>query len=1402
MRSRTMLMLLLALAATLLLAAAARAGQPAAGRATSPRDTAGWFPFTVPWDDASATPLSAADLLVDYPGQDPATVIDVRGHVRAGPDGHFYFEHTGRRAKFWGVNLVFGAAFPPCPDAPPGPDEFPDVHVSDKLAAHLAKLGVNAVRFHHMDNDWSNPNATIFDYSFDDTQHFNAQSLARLDYLIYQLRRHGIYVDLNLHVSRQFHGGDGVRDADLFDPGNFNKNATLFDPVMIVLQKKYAHDLLTHVNPYTGLRNADDPAVLFTEITNEDSLFLGWAYDQLVYDPAVPGSLPLAYSEELDGKGINRLMNGGFEDDPADFTPWLTWVQAPAAASFALDGTTAAEGSRSLRGQVTAVDGVDWHVQLWQEELAVQAGQVYTVSFAARAARPTTVGLYVMNSRSPWNSYGLAQQVPLTTAWQWYTYTFTATVTDLGGARLSFDLGQTATTLWFDGLRFEERDRFRGWLGWLRDRHGSTAAIRAAWAPTQTVDTTNRLVNPSFEAGAAPWWWWNYTGTQATFSIDSTVAYSGTRSLKAQVSQVDGTWWHVQFGQGGLSIVEGQRYAVTFAARAVPNTTVGVAVMMDREPWDSYGLWGEAQLTSEWRTFTMTFTATASDDGGADLHFDLGSAAATLWFDAIAFRGYNPVGLAPGESLEAGNVARLRRSQADSYTPQRIADTLRFYYETERDYFVEMQRYVHEELGSQALNTGTASYVNNLADYWVMSEMDFADNHFYWDHPWWPDVPPWSPTGWVIRNEAWVNYPMEGLAGLAATAVEGRPFTVSEFNEIFPNRYAAEGPLLMAAFANHQDWDAVFLFDYADLAENLAADYGHLWFDLAGHPIKQTQMPVAARIFLQGQNRPATELVSVSLTADETLLSALSGWGGDAATFLAEARGLGPMTVWQHRLRVADFDTGRAASPKGGLGSAKPPCRRSPLGGGTGHENVTASFGPVSDRARPGMERGGSVSPSWPTGQGDRPQQGPIFRTEDDQVWTSDTGELTWDTSDPARGLVTVDAAQVQAAIGFTAGRTISLADVTLEFSPDAAAFNAVTLQSLEGLPISASSRLLLGVFTRMENTGMIWNADETSVDDNWGGPPTLVEPTTFTVTLTLDGGSVGRPATASALGPVSLARRPGRADRARATRRPATASALGPVSLARRPGRADRARDGVEGLTIWRLDATGAPVATLPYQLLDPTHARFVIDTAAQPGLVFLIQRPVTVYLPLVVGWNLISLPLVPPSTAVADVLAPIAGCYDVVYTYNAGDPSAGSGQALADPWKKYAPAAPPFVNDLASLDETMGFWVRLTAADTLVVTGLRPITTLIQLYSGGTSGGWNLIGYPSATARPVAEALASIAGQYSRVYGYDATDPTDPWKVYVPGAPPGSNDLLELVPGRGYWLYVTRASTLVIQE
>ncbi len=76
----------------------------------------------------------------------------------------------------------------------------------------------------------------------------------------------------------------------------------------------------------------------------------------------------------------------------------------------------------------------------------------------------------------------------------------------------------------------------------------------------------------------------------------------------------------------------------------------------------------------------------------------------------------------------------------------------------------------------------------------------------------------------------------------------------------------------------------------------------------------------------------------------------------------------------------------------------------------------------------------------------------------------------------------------------------------------------------------------------------------------------------------------------------------------------------------------------------------------------------------------------------------------------------------------------------------------------------------------------------------------GWNLFSYPLRQAQPVTTALVSISGYYTTVYGHQATDPADPWKVYDVTAPGYVNDLATLEFGQGYWISVSHAITAYI--
>ena len=180
-------------------------------------------------------------------------------HGFLGVNGRKFQFADGTEAKFWGTNFN-------------GAGCFPEHDYAKTVARRLAKIGINLVRFHQLDAQWHTPNifqATkgkrVTDATFDPT------CLDKLDYLIYCLKEEGIYVYLDMLTYRQFHSDEGVENAHILKVAA--KPYSVFSRKLIQLQKEYCTALWEHVNPYTGLRYADEPAIVLTEIINECDLF-------------------------------------------------------------------------------------------------------------------------------------------------------------------------------------------------------------------------------------------------------------------------------------------------------------------------------------------------------------------------------------------------------------------------------------------------------------------------------------------------------------------------------------------------------------------------------------------------------------------------------------------------------------------------------------------------------------------------------------------------------------------------------------------------------------------------------------------------------------------------------------------------------------------------------------------------------------------------------------------------------------------------------------------------------------------------------------------------------------------------------------------------------------------------
>ncbi len=176
-----------------------------------------------------------------------------QGFLFVGTDGHFYFE-DGTRTRFWGINVAKDAVFQPH-------------NVIDRSAAVFARAGLNLVRLHHLDD----VGGLLPPGRAGRKPRIDPEKRDAVDYWIAALKRRGIYVYLDLLDYRTFWEPEGVINGEALGRGA--KPYALFNERLIELQREYARELLVdHVNPYTGLSYAQDPAVVMLELCDENGL--------------------------------------------------------------------------------------------------------------------------------------------------------------------------------------------------------------------------------------------------------------------------------------------------------------------------------------------------------------------------------------------------------------------------------------------------------------------------------------------------------------------------------------------------------------------------------------------------------------------------------------------------------------------------------------------------------------------------------------------------------------------------------------------------------------------------------------------------------------------------------------------------------------------------------------------------------------------------------------------------------------------------------------------------------------------------------------------------------------------------------------------------------------------------
>ncbi len=597
------------------------------------------------------------------------------------------------------------------------------------------------------------------------------------------------------------------------------------------------------------------------------------------------------------------------------------------------------------------------------------------------------------------------------------------------------------------------------WVLWLQSKYGTHAALASAWGASSTALGTEKMINGTFITNTASWNL-EHNGTPLPVATVSAVpdGVGGTNVAKIILTSPGSANWSVQFNQGGRSVTGGAPYTLGFWAKADAAKTISVDLGMDHTPWGNLGFNTNLNLTTVWQYFEYTFLPNATDVDARINFSSMGLLTGIVWLGNISLKPGGVVGFYPGEDLDSSVMRNfLYSGETVARTTEALKDWLRFLLATEETYWIAMRDHVKSVIGAKSLVMGT---VQGCSTPNLQAAFDVIDTHYYWQHPSFPSVA-WDAIDWNVLNDPMVNNAGGSvMASLGVRTVLGKPSSCTEVNTPFPNTFEADIFLLSAAYGGLQDFDAIYPFDYWGTNTSWAATGVNNLFSVSNNPVKMAGMQAASLAFRRGDFAPGQQLIAAPMTRANEIdqLVNASAW----SLVNAQTAGEDPRAALIHRVRQV-----------------------------------------IEGQSVPG----GSLAP------GSTSVSAPVL--------ASDTGQLNWDQSQAAFGLVTGDSPRSQFAAGFFNGRSVALVGLTFSAvsSLQGGDYAVLALSSLDHQDLSVTASALLTVLGTQRNTGSnYYQYPSTPISfppakgalvtlrNQWGSGPAQVEGVSVTVTLAYPG--------------------------------------------------------------------------------------------------------------------------------------------------------------------------------------------------------------------------------------------------------------------------------------------------------
>ncbi len=436
------------------------------------------------------------------------------------------------------------------------------------------------------------------------------------------------------------------------------------------------------------------------------------------------------------------------------------------------------------------------------------------------------------------------------------------------------------------------------WNNWLIDKYGThNNLISSGWALSEPLGN-EILKNNDFSSGLSYWNFEQHDVARGSITVTNE-GPNGKNAVKITIITPGTQDWHIQFNQSNIVVSSTRVYTLTFWAKSNANKSINVNIGQAHSPWQLLGFNKLINLTTYWQFFEYVLTV-SDDDTNARVNFsNMCKDIATYWISDVSFKPGGDIGLFPEENLDNKTIRIFKLSEREHRTKVALKSWVKFLFELERNFWVDMYNYLKNTLKTKSLITATAVGLCSTPN--LMAELDFVDTHAYWQHPVFPGID-WDPENWYVKNATLLRDTYAGtIAEVSNRRVWYKPFTISEYNHPAPNTYNAEGYIILASYAAFQDLDGIYGYTYCH-DQNWNAKKITGFFDLHQHPVQFLTFIPAALIYRRGDISPAKNLVCVRINKEDEVEQALTTY----AWRLIDARdkGMHPRTSLLHKTAI------------------------------------------------------------------------------------------------------------------------------------------------------------------------------------------------------------------------------------------------------------------------------------------------------------------------------------------------------------------------------------------------------------------------------------------------------------------------------------------------------------------